>query len=63
MYSNSLMRVIKNSVDCPTLQLSCPKFDIPCNTEDVSVYVKVGSGERIRYEAAEGVSMDSDHQF
>lgn len=45
----SLMRTIKNSVDCPKLQLSCPKFDIPCDTEDVSVYIKVGSGERVRY--------------
>ena len=39
---------IQNSVDCPKLQLSCPKFDIPCDTEDVSVYIKVGSGERVR---------------
>jgi len=40
----------KNSVDCPTLQLSCPKFNIPCDTDDVSVDIKVGPGERMRYE-------------
>lgn len=39
----------KNSVDCPTLQLSCPKFNIPCDTDDVSVDIKVGPGERMRY--------------
>ena len=43
------MELFQNSADCPKLQLSCSRFDIPCDTEDVAVDIKVGGGDRTRW--------------
>merc|ERR1712025_165842 len=41
----------KNTKDCPTLKLSCPKFEVPCDidNDETKVEVKIGGGQRQKY--------------
>merc|ERR1712227_118315 len=39
----------KNSVDCPLMRFSCSTFDIPCDSDEVSLVVKIGGDNRQSY--------------
>merc|ERR1711868_59266 len=49
-YNSSCCKIaFKNTKDCPTLKLSCPKFEVPCDTEETKVEVKLGGDHRQKY--------------
>ena len=39
---------LQNSVDCPLMKFSCSTFDIPCDSDNVKLVVKIGGDNRQR---------------